>query len=231
MYFGARVFYRQLDLGWPPLNVATVTCNALLCCSLASDHWINGVYWTLEVELCFYITFSTLYFLCRGDSGKLLPLFFAMGAISFLAGFEHGFPEYMLVFLIGAILADARDRTVPSRWTIPLLLGTFALVLADNGPRTFAFAAFAALCIQLFQRTRGNAPALFLGRISYSLYLTHTLLAFLAESVLKRVTSLHEGPAGKVALLLIYAGLAVAWAYPFFLLVENPVVRRVRSIR
>jgi peptidoglycan/LPS O-acetylase OafA/YrhL len=57
------------------------------------------------------------------------------------------------------------------------------------------------------------------------LYITHLPAAYFAESVLKRVTHLHETGPGKMIMLVVYVGIAFLAAELFHRWVERPFLR------
>jgi peptidoglycan/LPS O-acetylase OafA/YrhL len=231
VYYSAYYLYKPLDFGWPAMTGRTAACNVVMVCSLAGGHWINAVFWTLEVELCFYLTYSVLLYLWRGDARKVIASYFIFGVALWMTGSTRTFPRYMLIFLVGVLLADALLRRIEV-WTLPLALASLAIVYAQVGIRPVAFSAVAALSIYALYKIRLPGWLLFLGTISFSLYLTHTLAAFFGESVLKRLLpTLHAESGGKVVLLFVYAAFATAWSYAFYRLIEAPVVKRARAIR
>jgi hypothetical protein len=231
VYYGSYYFYKPLDFGWPPMTAGTAACNVFMCCSAASGHWINAVYWTLEVELCFYLSFSVLFYLWRGHAPKVVLSYFAFGVALWLSGSSRTFPMYALTFLVGVLLADVLVGEGKLAWWLPLALASLGIVYLEAGIRSVAFSAAAAVAIYALYRAKLPDWALFLGKVSFSLYLTHTLLAALSESVLKRLLPLHHSAPGKVVMLLVYCAVATAFSYVFYRVVEAPVVRRARAIR
>jgi peptidoglycan/LPS O-acetylase OafA/YrhL len=229
--YAAYSLHKPIDRGWLPLQASTAACNVFMVCGFASAPWMNAVYWTLEVELCFYLTFGVLYFLWRGDARKTIVSYFALGIAAWLLfGGAKPFTMYMLTFVVGVALADVLERGASRLWALPLAGAALGVLYLQAGLPSFAFSAVAGACIYLFHRVRLPDAALFLGKVSFSLYLTHTLIAYFAEGVLKH-THLQSTPAGKVMMLFVYAAIATAWSYLFFRIVEAPVMRRARALR
>jgi peptidoglycan/LPS O-acetylase OafA/YrhL len=228
--YAAYLAHKPIDRGWIPLTAQTAVCNVTMTCGFASGVWMNAVYWTLEIELCFYALFGVLYYAWRGHARRTIASYFALGVAAWwFLGPAKPFFAYMLTFLVGVVLADVLVRGASRVWAFPVAAASLAVAYLQAGTPTLIFCGVAAVAIYLFYRVRLPERALFLGTISFSLYLTHTLIAYFAEGVLKHTHAQSTG-AGKVVMLLVYAAIATAWAYGFYRLIEAPVVKRARAL-
>jgi peptidoglycan/LPS O-acetylase OafA/YrhL len=189
------------------------------------------VYWTLEVELCFYAIFSVLFYLWRGNSTRVIATYFALGVALWILGSTKTFPVYMLTFVVGVLLADVLVRGAPLRWCLPLAVAALVIVYFRAGPISVTFCAIAAVAIYLFYEVRVREWMMFLGTVSYSLYLTHTLAAFFGEFLIRRLLPFHGTDVGKCLLVFVYIAFAVGWSYAFYRVIEAPVVRVARALR
>lgn len=206
-------------------SLSSYLASALMVTDLTGVEAVGGVYWTLLIEVKFYL-FIAVYHRFFGDRG--LP-FVVLGLIA-LNGLSWGLRGHgsaLIVFFPTFYAGVALHRAERAGWAGPPLALAAGVVAALVGSLTlFADAHFAgaglllALDTALFVaalRLRLESPILeFLGRTSYSNYLFHPLVA----SVLGGF-GLLAGPFG-LALALV-ATVAVAAALHRW--VEEPMVR------
>lgn len=200
---------------------------------------IDGVYWTLHVELYFYAIMFVL--LCLGR--VRLTEFVLLGIVALsvldhllLHDVDHVWVsrfrnvlilDYAFAFAIGVILY--RSLKSPRAWHAVALAGCLAYTWFFN-PR-LDFYATAGLLALMYVTTRGWMkvlewrPLVFLGTISYSLYLTHQNIGYV---IIRAGYSVGLNPnlsiliATAVALLI---GTAIAF------LVERPAMAFLRDHR
>jgi peptidoglycan/LPS O-acetylase OafA/YrhL len=169
---------------------------------------MSGVYWTLIVEVKFYILFALVFY------SPLRPLFWLtpfaavaanLAAIALL-GRSSTFLTYLPAFFVGAGLA-AFDRKTLAAPLLGLVAAAAVLSLAATAThRAWPAAAFLLVDIGLFllihRRGMALGPLAWLGVVSYSVYLYHMTLGQPILEAFKAV----EGPMW----LLLLAGVAIA---------------------
>lgn len=199
---------------------------------------VDGVYWTLERELRFYgLVFLMLALGLRRYTVHALLVSVALLAVD---STFHAIPhfiadllnlQYAHLFACGAVLA--RFRHVAWWKTAGLL----ALCLGASGPKV-AVSPFDSACVValVWLATRQFAnqnlrsliflrPLLFLGGISYPLYLVHQHIGY----VVMRGVYARGAPPGVAIVSACAVALAIATA--LHLLVEKPCLSLVRRIR
>ena len=195
---------------------------------------VDGVYWTLAVELSFYALMLAVFLAgwLRRIEWLVIPWLLLEGAWAFL-GQGHALPKvveisfllkYAHLFLAGILFYRLRfEGFTAARHA--LLACCFATHAALNGlpGALFAagfFAAFYALACDRLARIAVR-PLAFLGAISYSLYLVHQNIGY---TVMRALDSsprpLQVAAAAAVAVLL-------ASALTFF--IERPSLRAIRD--
>jgi peptidoglycan/LPS O-acetylase OafA/YrhL len=190
---------------------------------------LSGVYWTLLIEVKFYLFLSLQYLLLR-DRGVLLVLA-CLVAINLAVWLMRGHASLLLTFF-PAFYVGIRIRQAESAgWThlamisagcVSLLVAASLLVFDDQyGLWSAAYVICESAGLVVFMRANiSNATLNFFGRISYSHYLYHTAVGYAFLSLMPLVTT------WTVNLLVIAAATALTTAVAFvsYRLVEVPMV-------
>lgn len=198
---------------------------------------IDGVYWSLFVELFFYAIMLAL-FVCGllGNTIRLSVVWLAAAAAAHLLP-NFGIPvpyrlQYLLVlgyaelFVAGIAFYEIYARGVNAT-RIALLAGCLAVHLIDHGvdsaERILAIFGVFGLAVSGRIRFVCVPPLLWLGTISYSLYLTHQMIGYAAI----RALTGHGMPMAFA--VPAAAALALTLASLLTYLIEHPARRAIRS--
>lgn len=201
---------------------------------------VDGVYWTLEVELLFYAMALAVY--CAGLLRRphvpilawlvLSGLFYSPLWSSLEGSRLAGVAARLLIlefapfFALGIVLYRLYRRQGAPAGNYALGAAAFALVLA-KWPFTVSL-LIAGACAVLWQVGRGGLPVLqwrplvFFGTISYSLYLVHQKIG---HAVLVGLADAGWNPPARIAAATLLA-VGLAAAITFF--VEQPALREIR---
>jgi peptidoglycan/LPS O-acetylase OafA/YrhL len=147
-------------------------------------HYISGVYWSLIVEIRFYLTIAILYYGLGARRFRVAWLIFSLLAMASHYISEpiaiHVFSATYLPFFTMGIVFYRLWRRDWDRldWALLLVaLASLPLLWSDRDVATIAIMLAMPVLFWLFARDKLNIlavePLLFLGRISYSLYLVH----------------------------------------------------------
>ncbi|MCW5567394.1 MAG: acyltransferase [Dokdonella sp.] len=199
---------------------------------------LDGSYWTLEVELFFYV--QMLFWFVVGLLRRIrwIIVGWLLLATAYGLAMKHGehfsylvrellILRYIPFFALGILFY--RLRVYPSERRVDAVLIVLALVAIALAYQP-VFAVVALACTAVFAaficgwlRWLRFAPFAFLGTISYSLYLLHQAIGFSLIWQFERL-GLHAGPASVLAALLV-SGLAALLTF----CVERPAMRRIRA--
>lgn len=181
--------------------------------------WLQDVYWTLAVEFQYYVLVAVSYSLLVSKKRYARLSFYAVFMLSLLLSrllpfFIFSFATY---FMLGILLFQLYTSIIPAIEFWILLVCTIGLSFHFNGPELTGISIVTIILITLVKRV--HPFFIFLGTISYSLYLVHIPLGgrfmSIALKLLPNSVTIKE--------LLVFAGIIVsivmAWGY--YVLVEK----------
>ncbi len=204
---------------------------------------LSAVFWTLAMEVQFYIAFALLLWAAHGVSrrtkGADLNAWFVgvAAAIALLwpmhvvetSWWRGGFMGLWYSFLCGSLVALSIDRSRPREIAALAGVAAVALVGACLGDSFALATAIAALFIFVAERwaalarAASLAPLTSLGLVSYSLYLFHNPVTGVTARIVRRF--LPAGLASDIVLLGCVLATCIAFAAVMYFLIEKPAMR------
>jgi peptidoglycan/LPS O-acetylase OafA/YrhL len=190
--------------------------------------WILGVFWTLAIEFQFYLIVGLVFPLVNHDSPRIragICVLLAASALLFTSG--NLVFHYMFLFLIGITAFQIKSgllRGVLAHVAGWLLLAAGAWYTLDApsaiaGTATGMFITYGHL---------NSRPLLFLGQISYSLYLLHVPIGGRLINLGSRYAT---QPFEAYAVLILACSVNIVAAYMFYRWVERPAQRLSSAVR
>ena len=222
----------------PP--IARIAVNLTMLQEFFHVPSVDGVYWTLEVELLFYALALAVFWTGMLPRAHLLVAgWLAVSALFYSPLWAHieGVPfsgpaarvlilEYAPFFATGILFYRIYRHQGTDAWNYGLVFAALAMIFL-KWPLTVAL-MIAAACVVLWKVDRGGVallrfpPLVFFGTISYSLYLVHQKIghAVMAELVRRGWTPLPRVAAA--------TGVAVLLATAVTFIVERPAMHAIR---
>jgi len=201
---------------------------------------INAVYWTLCLEVQFYLALIGVLWLGRlVRSGPSLILFqlamigSILASVLVNAGFLHGprgtMFSFWWAFALGAMICWWRAGRVGNRTLAAALIVVMLFPLSGLEPwRITSALTAAALIAATLSNSMGSwlsgRVAQFLGRISYSLYLFHALVGWEVQTLALRYVGQYEA-------LAVGIGASIISAWVVYRLIERPAIALSHHIR
>jgi len=216
--------------GPPGYTVPQIASHLGYLVELLDYRWINPVYWTLAIEFQFYLLVGLLFPLVSSPKRwvRLATLAALTASAWTITPQKFVFP-FLFFFMIGFVAFQYRTRLIG-----PIEAAVTALTIATIGsfrqdPAGIIAALIAALIIATVGEVRfGHSVLMFLGDISYSLYLIHVPVG-------GRVVNLGErlggGVGTKLAVLTVALAVTLVAAYLMYRLVEKPFQLYASSIK
>ncbi|MGH8863435.1 MAG: acyltransferase family protein [Burkholderiales bacterium] len=228
-------------IGMPQQKLAgwDLALNLTMVQQILGGEHLDGSYWTLQVELFFYVQMLFLY------STRLLHrihwiivgwllLSLASGLWERVTGhpISYTLREVLILrhipfFAIGILFYRIWMRSAHPRIDYLLILASLAVIALTLPPVYLPVAAFCVGAFWLFVTGRllwlRLAPFVFLGKISYSEYLLHQAIGFAIIWHLE--TAGFSGTASALAAIIATALLATLLTF----LIERPAMRAIRS--
>lgn len=181
------------------------------------QHWIRESYWTLAIECQWYLVMGLMY-----------PLFFnkkrLIRIITYLIILIPCFMvnkyllQYFPVLLMGTLLCSYVTKTI-NKWEYIILSVVYFFFLIINTNYLMAFPSLIIIPMLLFFADYNNKKLNFIGNMSYSIYLMHSLTG---TALVNYCSHIVTNPIYKI--LIVFAGIlfTLLTSYIFYRLIEKP---------
>lgn len=234
-------------LGQPGFTATRLLANATMLQSALHQKDVLDVYWTLLIELTFYALCFALFSVDKLRSPRALAsLFVALLALAYVGavrrgggqgGIPVGVPLYLAVMLFGACmrLATLERNAVARRLCAPMLLALLVLgplvwstAYDDHTHKESVMASVSGFCLAVLGfvavirwRFFTARAWVYLGAISYSVYLFHPL----ALEVGRFASSTSAWPLAALIQVGVTLALTAAVAHAVHRGIERPAIR------
>ncbi|MFK7785542.1 MAG: acyltransferase family protein [Crocinitomicaceae bacterium] len=215
-----------------PFESKLLSTNLSFTASLFGTDYYIGPFWTLEVELQFYLTIAFIFpFLTH----KLTFIrYLALAGMLLLGACTMPFAlsEYVACFLLGVAYFLLQNRFMNATGFVVLLALILSVFLINAQYFELLFSSLSLLVITLKKPIK-SAVFQYLGRISYSLYILHIFVFMYLDVVLNRLNlnHLHTSIPTKVIVIIVYSGIAILFSHLFYLYVEKPFIAYSKKIK
>lgn len=212
----------------PSVNLSQVGANLTLMADVAKQEWFLEVAWTLAIEAQYYVLIALVFPLFAGQWPTMRVLILLVWIFApLLIGNPLLVFQWTALFGMGLLAMLGQAGWVGRGWMWTLLVLSVAVQWWTRGGVSAAVGTSTALIILLAPPLR--MPALmWVGGISYSLYLLHVPVGGRVMNYLERFSATTWVVALSVPLALAVSFFA---AFLFFKLVEAPSHAWARRLR
>jgi peptidoglycan/LPS O-acetylase OafA/YrhL len=189
--------------------------------------WLNPVFWTLAIEFQFYLLLALCFPLFVHPSNKIkiisIIVFFLSG---FILNNSNLIFYYSSYFIIGILIFY---RNVYASKKIILDIFCFIIlgvIYVKSGPIA-CFASFFAWGVIVYFKNLKNKWVIFLGTISYSLYLIHVPIG---GRMINFSMNFIKKPDFRALFIVIVTLAVILASYIFYKLVELPAINLSKRI-
>ncbi|MFY0628601.1 MAG: acyltransferase [Reichenbachiella sp.] len=231
MYYAALLYLGRPINGmvWPGMNAKFLIGHFMFMAPYLEIPWINPVFWTLAIEFQFYLLIGLLLpIITSGNSYFFVLLFFCFVILGFSPAFT--FFNYSSFFIFGIIIFCYQSKLYQTRLLISIFIINVIFCYYQSNLTEIIFALIAAAFILINPQSKWKLTN-FLGKISYSLYITHWVGGNIMEFIIKNI---YTVPSRNIYILLmigVYTFLSIMIAYVFFLFIEAPSIKVSKRIQ
>ncbi len=231
----------MLGLPGKLVGAGTALANMLILHGLFGVKNVDGVYWTLEVELLFYCGMFLVYRMKWLNRVHQILFALLLLRVSYYV-LEHKFGinlpwimfrlmilQYIPWFALGISIYLATNRHGANKWHLPALTCSMALGTLWICESTFIAVLAAVLALTVFLAANSKLsvlriwPVVWLGTVSYPLYLLHENIGWAIQLKL----SSYGVPIDLTILVALAASLFMAGALTRW--IEQPAMRWIRT--
>ncbi len=189
---------------------------------IADQDWFNPVFWTLAIEFQFYLLIGLLFPLLTIKKWVVQVLFFSTFClIPFVLNDDTFVTDYFIMFLPGVLLFWFFTKQMSRNLFLGLTTVLLVLGYFKGGFQT-PICAIIAIGFILFVK-KPIKPLIFLGTISYSLYLIHT--PFGTDGMINFLQNYLETEVERAGLLFLCLPITVLASWMFYRIIEKPSMK------
>nr|WP_075223218.1 acyltransferase [Acuticoccus yangtzensis] len=214
--------------GDPTWSIGQIIAHVAYAIPLTAYDWLQPVYWTLAYEFVFYIAVGLLF----GAIAAAPLVWIATATITVLAALGP-LPPLSLLFIMGIAVFRRLQYGDPLALTAASVAAAGLMMAYEgHGLKAAVGAAAAALILTTIRLSAPRLiarPLLWLGAMSYSLYLVHVPIGGRVVNLGRRFVP--DTAAGELALSLTALAVSLAAATLFYHVVEKPAIRASHRVR
>lgn len=212
---------------WQNFDIRQLAANIFHIAPLFKNYnWYSPTFWTLSIEFQYYILlglFFPLLMRCKPVVSILIVCGISVICVLAKLNIRDLVFTYWYDFAAGYIAFICMTNKIRTQ-TALICLTAFCAIVAWGVSIITGVLPFVTVLIILLFNKKPYKPFLFLGNISYSLYLTHTIVIFFFLKFTKAYLS------NQVVLFPLTILSCVGFAALFYSIIEKPVLRRSKKM-
>jgi len=212
----------------PSFSSTQIISNIFLLCDFTGTSWFIPVFWTLAIEAQYYVLIAISFPLMLSKSPALRWCIMAVWVFApLLVGSGPSVFSYSALFALGIVTFQWKaNRVGMSEFVITIILA--ALVHGSIGSSISATVSVAATLAIAFAPRINFSPMVWIGVVSYSLYLIHIPFGGRVINFAERLPEIIWIRAAAIIIALL---VSIAVAAVFYNLIEKPSHALSRNVR
>ena len=196
---------------------------------IAGYPWLNPVFWTLAIEFQFYLLVSLIFcWLSHKTMHIVLLMDLTLLLTSLLLSSDLFVFRYLGLFMLGIVAFQYQAKLLTPRMTAALLLAATVITGMTLGWMVALVGSMTSMLIVSNVSFGKHKLAVWLGAISYSLYLVHVPVGGRVVNLGRRYV---ESQLGELFLSMLALGVSLFAAYAFYLMIERPSQRLAARLK
>ena len=202
--------------------------NITYLADIVGDSWMNVVFWSLAIELQFYVLIGVLYPLIIHSKRIVRYSFiFPLAILAYFFKNDAFVFHYFTFFLVGMVLFQFYIKLIKLNEFLVLSSGLIVLLSIQHHLGGLICPVFAIIGTLYLQKPW--KPLVFLGTISYSLYLLHIPLG--TDAFVQFFQNYVSSTEAKIALAVLGFFFSIACSWVFYKLIELPFKNRAKRVK
>ena len=191
--------------------------------------WINPVFWTLSIEFQYYLILAISFPLMMSQIKYLRFLFYLILFLFpiIIPSGQSFFPYWSPYFALGIFYVLYLTKKINNLEFFILLIIASVLVVQNQGFLDL-FIGYGTLIVIHNFKSFTNKVGEFMGKISYSLYLLHSIIGSAFVNFMSHRVS---DPFGKFFVILSGVAITIISAYIYWRLIEKPSHKLAQKIK
>jgi peptidoglycan/LPS O-acetylase OafA/YrhL len=154
--------------------------------------WINQVYWTLAIEFQYYLLIAILFIPITSENKYIRFSTFIILLLSGLITKSEFLPYWLPIFLLGILIFLYKINKIKTNEFLLTSVITITFLYFNHSVGEIFYSLIGVITIVFFHNKSFKIGDLF-GEISYSIYLTHTIIGASVINILSHnVTSVFQ---------------------------------------
>ena len=211
------------------VSIKNLLSNVFYIVDFTSSSWLNPVYWTLAIEFQYYVIIGILLAFWNRGSKIIILITTILLLLTSLIHFEYvRFLKYTDIFVIGIIVAFYKKNYINGKMLLLCQLIVSVIILYNHGLSIATLVLICSIVIAFFSYSLKHTVFLFLGNISYSLYLVHIPVGGRLINLTKR---LDLSPLLQSLCIIGALAISIVVSWLFYVYVEKPSHRWSRTLK
>ena len=212
----------------PFFSNSQILSNLFLLCDFTGEGWVIGVFWTLAIEAQYCVLIAVTFSFISSSNSLLRRMTLATWIIApLIAGNGPTVFSWTALFAVGIVAYLRKEKKIESVEFIIVTLAAVAVQIVAKSWLSGSFGAVTALAILFLPNLRLKG-FLWIGAVSYSLYLIH--LPF-GGRVMNLAQRLPEIAWIRLLAAGVALGLSLVMAAALYRLIEMPSHAFARNAR